>query len=153
MKTFYSLSLILSLFGGSYLTYNRYLKQYRNVRDIPTNLFKKKCLYGKVTAVGDGDNFHFYHLPSGFFGGWGWLRKIPELELNTMTKTTDVKTISKYNNSSHKIPSIISLKRIRSLLSVESSKEKKKPSELKIKLLYEFKTTPQRKKKSTNNSN
>lgn len=123
LKTFYYVSLILTLFGGSYLTYRRYLKQYRSVRDIPTNLFKKEWLYGKVTAVGDGDNFHFYHLPGGFFGGWGWLRKIPELELNTMTKTTDVKTISKYNNSSHKTPSIISLKRIRSLFSVESSKK------------------------------
>lgn len=123
LNAFYSVSFILTILGGSYLTYNRYLKQYTNVRDIPANIFKKKWLYGKVTAVGDGDNFHFYHLPGGFFGGWGWLRKTPELELNTTTKTVDAKTITASNKRYHQILFKSSFKRIKDILSMSSSQK------------------------------
>lgn len=80
LNTFYSISLILGVLGGSFLGYHRYLKQCKGVRDIPSQWIKRKWLYGKVTAVGDGDNFHFYHLPGGSLGGWGWIRPIPKLE-------------------------------------------------------------------------
>jgi hypothetical protein len=36
-----------------------------------------RTLFGKVTSVGDGDNFRFFHTPGGRLAGWGWLRKIP----------------------------------------------------------------------------
>lgn len=126
LNTFYGVSLVLSFLGGSYLTYNRYLKQYRNIRDIPVSLFKRKWLYGRVTAVGDGDNFHFYHLPGGFFGGWGWLRKTPELELNTTIKTVDSKIITASDKPSHQMLSKSFFKRIKDIVSMSSSQRKLK---------------------------
>ena len=50
------------------------------MHDIPTNVFRRKYLYGKVTSVGDGDNFLFFHTPGGVLGGWHWLRKVPTLQ-------------------------------------------------------------------------
>lgn len=75
------LSLILtgSIISG-YSFFNRFLKQYAKVSEIPSNAFRKEWLYGKVTAVGDGDNFHFFHTPGGIRGGWGWLRFAPGLD-------------------------------------------------------------------------
>ncbi|SCU98755.1 LAFA_0G19988g1_1 [Lachancea sp. 'fantastica'] len=64
----------------SYALFNKHLTQYKKATDIPQKVFRKKWLYGKVTAVGDGDNFHFFHTPGGIRGGWGWLRRVPELE-------------------------------------------------------------------------
>lgn len=77
-------ALLLSLlftgsFFGAYSAYNRYLKQYTKVASIPSSAFRRRWLYGKVTSVGDGDNFHFFHTPGGVLGGWGWLRELPEL--------------------------------------------------------------------------
>lgn len=42
--------------------------------------YRKRSLFGTVTRVGDGDNFHLYHTPGGRLAGWGWLpwRKVPE---------------------------------------------------------------------------
>ncbi|GCE99780.1 putative endonuclease lcl3 [Zygosaccharomyces mellis] len=76
--------LILSLFFsgsfiGAWAFFNRFLKQYTKATDIPQNVFRKRWLFGKVTAVGDGDNFHFFHAPGGLMAGWGWLRPLPEL--------------------------------------------------------------------------
>ncbi|EDO19416.1 hypothetical protein Kpol_1002p63 [Vanderwaltozyma polyspora DSM 70294] len=64
---------------GAIAGYNRYLKQVTKATDIPNYMFRKRWMYGKVTAVGDGDNFHLFHTPGGIFGGWGWLRKVPKL--------------------------------------------------------------------------
>lgn len=75
------LSLVLtgSIFA-TYRGYTRYLRQIKNAREIPSKVFRTHWLYGKVTAVGDGDNFHFFHMPGGVLGGWGWLRNTPQLE-------------------------------------------------------------------------
>ncbi|KAG0222962.1 putative endonuclease lcl3 [Mortierella sp. GBA43] len=43
----------------------------------PNLLNGKRILRGKVTSVGDADNFRFYHTPGGFWAGWGWLRHVP----------------------------------------------------------------------------
>lgn len=62
----------------SYRFYRRYMcrvKTYLNLT--PSILDGNRKLYGKVTRVGDGDNFRFYHTPGGVFMGWGWLRQIP----------------------------------------------------------------------------
>ncbi|SCU93749.1 LANO_0E04698g1_1 [Lachancea nothofagi CBS 11611] len=80
-----SRALLLSvLLTGSILTgyalFNKHLKQYTRATQIPLSAFRKKWLYGKVTAVGDGDNFHLFHTPGGIWGGWGWLRKVPKLD-------------------------------------------------------------------------
>ena len=46
---------------------------------IKPTIFRKKSLFGTVTRVGDGDNFHLFHQPGGRLMGWGWLpgRMIP----------------------------------------------------------------------------
>ncbi|CCE65047.1 hypothetical protein TPHA_0J02270 [Tetrapisispora phaffii CBS 4417] len=67
---------------GAYFCYNRYLRQISKATDIPIGIFRKRWLYGKVTAVGDGDNFHFYHTPGGVLGGWGWIRRVPKSPIN-----------------------------------------------------------------------
>lgn len=80
------LSIILT---GSTLTliytYKRYLTQFKRTNDIPRRIFRKHWLYGKVTSVGDGDNFHFFHMPGGIRGGWGWLRPVPQMIKNDST--------------------------------------------------------------------
>jgi hypothetical protein len=62
-------------------------KVYRSsVRRIPEagyikpTFFRKKSLFGTVTRVGDGDNFHLFHQPGGRMMGWGWLpgRRLPK---------------------------------------------------------------------------
>ncbi|CCK70878.1 Lcl3p KNAG_0F02110 [Huiozyma naganishii CBS 8797] len=90
--TLYCLLLLVSTVGGSYLGFNRYLRQYQSARQIPASIFKKRWLYGKVTSVGDGDNFHFYHLPGGRIGGWGWLRSVPRLDKAEFTSNKNIKT-------------------------------------------------------------
>ncbi|AAS53306.1 AFL066Cp [Eremothecium gossypii ATCC 10895] len=67
-------------FVATYSAFNRHLRQITSVHDIPTNVFRRKYLYGKVTSVGDGDNFLFFHTPGGVLGGWHWLRKVPTLQ-------------------------------------------------------------------------
>lgn len=56
----------------------------KNLRRIPSaayltpNMLKgKRTLKGRVTSVGDSDNFRFYHTPGGIWAGWGWLRHVP----------------------------------------------------------------------------
>ncbi|QEU61407.1 Lcl3 [Kluyveromyces lactis] len=92
---FYPTVLLFSiLLTGGVLTatsfYNKHLRQYKSAKDIPEAVFKKQWLYGKVTSVGDGDNFHFFHTPSGIFGGWGWLRSTPELQTVTLDTSVEV---------------------------------------------------------------
>lgn len=63
---------------SSYRLYNRYIRRVRTYLDLtPSILDGQRKLYGKVTRVGDGDNFRFYHTPGGVFMGWGWARQVP----------------------------------------------------------------------------
>ena len=52
-------------------------------------IFRKKSLFGTVTRVGDGDNFHLFHQPGGRLMGWGWLpgRQIPKNRADLKGKT------------------------------------------------------------------
>lgn len=67
---------------GAFFTfrfYGRFIRRRRTYLDLtPRILDGQQKLHGKVTRVGDGDNFRFYHTPGGPFMGWGWLRKVPE---------------------------------------------------------------------------
>lgn len=64
------------IFG--YKFYKRYLRRVRNYLDLTKDTLEgRRQLYGKVTRVGDGDNFRFYHTPGGILTGWGWLRTVP----------------------------------------------------------------------------
>ncbi|GMM29633.1 Lcl3 protein [Martiniozyma asiatica (nom. inval.)] len=75
---FYSLGTSVTIIGG-FTIYHRFFKRIQTAVQIPRSYFRKKWIYGKVTSVGDGDNFHLFHLPGGMFGGWGWLRKVPDV--------------------------------------------------------------------------
>ena len=74
--------LLATAFTATYLASSRIYKSY--IRRIPgtayikPGFFRRKSLFGTVTRVGDGDNFHLFHQPGGRLMGWGWLRKIPE---------------------------------------------------------------------------
>jgi len=75
------LLLSAGLTGGAFLSYrlySRYVRRIRTYLDLtPSILDGQRKLYGRVTRVGDGDNFRFYHTPGGAFMGWGWARQIP----------------------------------------------------------------------------
>lgn len=81
-RTFVPASLLAAAFTGTYVASSRLYKSY--IRRIPgtayikPGLFRSRSLFGTVTRVGDGDNFHLFHQPGGRLAGWGWLRKIPE---------------------------------------------------------------------------
>lgn len=72
----------------SYRLYHRYVRRILTYLNLtPSMLNGGRKLYGKVTRVGDGDNFRFYHTPGGPLLGWGWLRKVPEGRSNLQNET------------------------------------------------------------------
>lgn len=91
--------ILTSIILGSKYGFTRYLKQYKEVKDIPSNAFKKRWLYGKVTAVGDGDNFRFFHTPGGILGGWYTVRTVPSLDRNIITSIPKKTPVTKKKSS------------------------------------------------------
>ena len=65
---------------GLYKFYKSYLRRIPQATGIAAGFLRKRSLVGKVTSVGDGDNFRFYHTPGGIFAGWGWFpgRQVPK---------------------------------------------------------------------------
>ncbi|KAK0716985.1 hypothetical protein B0T26DRAFT_645604 [Lasiosphaeria miniovina] len=57
--------------------YRAYLRRIPGTNHIAPAAFRTRSLLGKVTSVGDGDNFHLFHTPGGRLAGWGWLRAVP----------------------------------------------------------------------------
>ncbi|KAG0257917.1 putative endonuclease lcl3 [Mortierella polycephala] len=57
----------------------------------PNSLGGKRILRGKVTSVGDSDNFRFYHTPGGIWAGWGWLRHVPTHSKKLKNETLHVR--------------------------------------------------------------
>ncbi|EEQ33117.1 putative endonuclease lcl3 [Microsporum canis] len=68
--------------------HRRYLRRIPEATNISPSYLRQRSILGKVTSVGDGDNFRIYHTPGGMLAGWGWLRKVPtskkELKNNTI---------------------------------------------------------------------
>ncbi|KAL2849168.1 hypothetical protein BJY01DRAFT_211162 [Aspergillus pseudoustus] len=70
--------------------HRRYLRRFPDATSIPTAYFRHRSVFGKVTSVGDGDNFRIFHTPGGRLAGWGWLpwKRVPmgkkELRDNTI---------------------------------------------------------------------
>lgn len=58
--------------------YANYLRRIPGAAFVRPSFFRNRSIFGKVTSVGDGDNFHLFHTPGGKAVGWGWLRKVPE---------------------------------------------------------------------------
>lgn len=67
--------------------YRSYLRRFPGAAHVQPSFFRKRSLFGKVTSVGDGDNFHLFHTPGGRLAGWGWLRRIPEKRPELRGKT------------------------------------------------------------------
>lgn len=64
---------------GAVRMYKTYLRRIPSVNHIKPHYFRRKGLFGRVTSVGDADNFRLYHTPGGRLAGWGWLpwKRVP----------------------------------------------------------------------------
>ena len=75
-----------------YRMYGRYVRRIRTYLDLtPKYLDGQRSLFGRVTRVGDGDNFRFYHTPGGKLMGWHWLRTVPATRLELKDETLMVR--------------------------------------------------------------
>jgi len=72
--------------------YRSYLRRIPGTDHIKPTFFRRRSLFGRVTSVGDGDNFHMFHTPGGRLAGWGWLRRVPteRKELKGRTVSTSL---------------------------------------------------------------
>lgn len=75
--------------------YANYLRRIPGAAYVRPNFFRNRSLYGKVTSVGDGDNFHLFHTPGGKAVGWGWLRKVPESRKELKGRTVRILSSSR----------------------------------------------------------
>lgn len=69
--------------------YRRFLKRIPSTGHIKPESYRQRSLFGKVTSVGDGDNFRLFHTPGGRLAGWGWLpgRVVPTKRDDLRQKT------------------------------------------------------------------
>lgn len=67
--------------------YRSHLRRIPGATHVLPNFFRKRSLFGHVTSVGDGDNFHLFHTPGGRLAGWGWLRRVPDKKAVLRGKT------------------------------------------------------------------
>ena len=72
---------------GLLRVYRRCLKRIPTVAHIEPGAYRNRSLLGRVTSVGDGDNFHLFHTPGGKLAGWGWLRRVPTSRADLKNKT------------------------------------------------------------------
>ncbi|KAJ7086050.1 hypothetical protein B0H15DRAFT_845093 [Mycena belliarum] len=74
------------------LAYQRYFRRLKNGDWITPDVFgKKRWIKGRVTSVGDSDNFRFYHTPA---FGWRWplkFRIIPSTAKDLKDKTLHIR--------------------------------------------------------------
>ncbi|KAI9845798.1 MAG: putative endonuclease lcl3 [Sclerophora amabilis] len=73
--------------------YRSYLRRIPGSANIQPGFFRRRSLFGRVTSVGDGDNFRLFHTPGGRITGWGWLpgRKVPETRDGLKDRTISVR--------------------------------------------------------------
>ena len=59
--------------------YRTYLRRIPEAINIQAGFFRRRSLFGRVTSVGDGDDFRLFHTPGGRLAGWDWVpgRKVP----------------------------------------------------------------------------
>ena len=67
-----------------------YLRRIPGSAHVQPSFFRKRSLFGRVTSVGDGDNFHMFHTPGGRLAGWGWLRRVPTTRTALKGKTVSL---------------------------------------------------------------
>jgi hypothetical protein len=66
-----------------------YLRRIPDAPSISSSYLRRRSVFGKVTSVGDGDNFRIFHTPGGRLAGWGWLpwKKVPTNKKDLKDKT------------------------------------------------------------------
>lgn len=69
--------------------YQKYLKRIPQAINIGPSYWRKRSLFGRVTSVGDADNFRLFHTPGGRLAGWEILpwRKVPQTSKELKEKT------------------------------------------------------------------
>ncbi|KAL8987228.1 MAG: hypothetical protein Q9177_003546 [Variospora cf. flavescens] len=80
-------TLLLSTF------YRSYLKRIPQAINVGPTFWRRRSLLGRVTSVGDADNFRLFHTPGGRLAGWEWLpwRKVPETSKDLKEKTVHIR--------------------------------------------------------------
>ena len=85
---------------GAVRLYRLFFRRIPEAINIKPSYFQKRSVFGKVTSVGDGDNFRIYHTPGGWLAGWGWLpwRRVPtdKKELKNKTVCAAIRGLSRY---------------------------------------------------------
>ncbi|KAJ4410289.1 Arp complex subunit [Gnomoniopsis sp. IMI 355080] len=88
-RTWVPAFVVTTVLFGALKFYRVYLRRIPSIQYIHPDKYRRRTLFGKVTSVGDGDGFHFFHTPGGRWAGWGWLRTVPTdkkaLKGNTMS--------------------------------------------------------------------
>lgn len=74
---------------GLFKFYRSYLRRIPQATNITPGFLRRRSLVGRITSVGDGDNFRFYHTPGGRLAGWGWFpgRRVPTEKKELKDKT------------------------------------------------------------------
>ena len=78
LRNLTAVGVLSSICISSYAFYVAYLRRVPQASQVRQSSWRKRSVFGVVTRVGDGDNFHLYHTPGGRALGWGWLRQVPK---------------------------------------------------------------------------
>ncbi|KAL8723861.1 MAG: hypothetical protein Q9181_007125 [Wetmoreana brouardii] len=73
--------------------YRSYLKRVSQAINIAPTFWRKRSLFGRVTSVGDNDNFRLFHTPGGRLAGWEILpwRRVPTTRKQLAGKTVHIR--------------------------------------------------------------
>ncbi|KAF2187792.1 SNase-domain-containing protein [Zopfia rhizophila CBS 207.26] len=73
--------------------YKSYLRRIPSVNHIKPEYFRRRSLFGRVTSVGDADNFRLFHTPGGRIAGWGWVpwKRVPTTKEALAKKTIHIR--------------------------------------------------------------
>ncbi|KAF2707508.1 SNase-domain-containing protein [Pleomassaria siparia CBS 279.74] len=78
---------------GALRIYKSYFRRIPSVNHIKPGYFRRRSLFGRVTTVGDADNFRLFHTPGGRLAGWGFLpwKKVPTTREGLLRKTIHIR--------------------------------------------------------------
>ncbi|KAI8953847.1 SNase-domain-containing protein [Xylaria longipes] len=83
--------LVTTTVVASLQIYRSYLRRIPGAVHVQSSFYRRRSLFGRVTSVGDGDNFHLFHTPGGRLTGWGWLRRVPKKRAELKNRTIPIR--------------------------------------------------------------
>lgn len=88
-RTLFSTAILTTVILSAARIHRRYLRRFPDATTISPWYFRKRSLLGRVTSVGDGDNFRLFHTPGGRLAGWGWMpwKRVPTAKKELSNKT------------------------------------------------------------------